>query len=129
MDSSIRNSLTQMALKSALDNNPELFGAALVNKVFGKVVDPIMREYEARVFEVISNNFGKTCAELGELTGLGHQETQWRVNDLKNDGLVEYDNRRKCSVKGTSRSLVWLTERGAMIMNVRHIKQAKRAVA
>jgi hypothetical protein len=48
MDSSIRNSLTQMALKSALDNNPKLFGAALVKKVFGNVVDPIMREYEAR---------------------------------------------------------------------------------
>jgi hypothetical protein len=89
----------------------------------------LAKKHKARVFEVISNNFGKTCAELGELTGLGHQETQWRVNDLKNDGLVEYDNRRKCSVKGTSMSLVWLTERGAMIMNVRHIKQAKRAVA
>lgn len=85
--------------------------------------------HKARVIEQISKSQGATACELGDLTGLGHQEAQRRISDLKNDGLVEYGNRRRCKIKDSSMSEVFLTKHGAEIMNVQYVYHFQRGAA
>lgn len=77
--------------------------------------------HKARIIEFISKNQGMTAAEAGKLTGLGHIEAQRRISDLKNDGLVEYRDKKRCPINKTSMSTVYLTARGADVMNARYI--------
>ena len=74
--------------------------------------------HKAQVLAAVADLQGQTCAEIGEITGLGHIEAQRRVSDLKNDGLIEYRGRRDCKVKGSAMSTVYLTEHGAKVMDV-----------
>lgn len=73
------------------------------------------------VLEFISKNQGATGGEIGEGTGLGHIESQRRISDLKSAGMVEYRDKRKCKVKGSNMSKVYLTVRSASVMNVKYI--------
>lgn len=73
--------------------------------------------HKAKVLSAIADLQGQTCGELGEATGLGHIEAQRRVSDLKNDGLVRYAGRKKCCIKGTNMSRVYLTKHSAEVMN------------
>ena len=54
------------------------------------------------VLQAVREHSGMTAAELGQITGLGHIETQRRLSDLKNDNLVAMWPARKCSVNGTN---------------------------
>lgn len=78
-------------------------------------------KHKARVIEYISKNQGETGGEIGEHAKLGHIEAQRRISDLKSAGLVEYRSKKKCSVKGTNMSRVYLTIKGAAIMNIKYI--------
>ena len=53
------------------------------------------------VLEALEQHPLTTAAELGELCGLGHIETQRRLSDLFNAGLVQKEMARKCAVNGT----------------------------
>lgn len=77
--------------------------------------------HKARCIDFLSRNQGMTSAEVGKHTGLGHHEAQRRISELKNDGLVEYRQKRKCRVNGTPMSEVYLTIRGADVMNEKYI--------
>ena len=77
--------------------------------------------HKARCIEAISKTQGMTAGEVGKLTNLGHTEAQRRISDLKNDGLVEYRGRRKCSEKKTQMSTIYLTTFGASVMGVRYV--------
>lgn len=77
--------------------------------------------HKARVIEFVSKSQGATGGEVGDKTGLGHIEAQRRISDLKSSGLVEYRGKRKCKVKGTNMSEVYLTLRGADVMGVKYI--------
>lgn len=77
--------------------------------------------HKARVIEVISLQQGMTAGEIGDASKLGHVEAQRRISDLKNAGLVEYRGRRKCRIKNTNMSQVYLTIRGADVMNVKYV--------
>ncbi len=51
---------------------------------------------------------GSTAGELGELTGLGHHETQRRLSDLHNRGRVRRGERRQCNINLTQ-MMTWYT--------------------
>ena len=72
--------------------------------------------HRSMVVEAICNSQGSTAAEIGEKTGLGHIEAQRRISDLKNKGLIEYREPRKCNeldfcvVDGQSEREKWPAE-------------------
>ena len=54
------------------------------------------------VFAAVLDNPESTAAELGEITKLGHIETQRRLSDLTRKGKISKRSARKCSVKNTN---------------------------
>ena len=74
--------------------------------------------HRAKVIRAVAEKQGLTAAEIGELTGLGHVEAQRRISDLKNDGVVRYGQRRKCTTKPSNMSTVYLTQYGCDLMQV-----------
>ncbi len=54
--------------------------------------------HRAIVLEAISNQQGKTGAQIGEITGLGHIEAQRRISDLKNANVVKYGKKIMCPI-------------------------------
>lgn len=58
------------------------------------------------VLSAVRDNPGRTAAEIGYLTGLGHIEAQRRLSDLKNAHRVRVGPARKCWMK-ESRMVTW----------------------
>jgi len=68
------------------------------------------RAHRQRVIAVLEKEQGLTGPEIGQRSGLGHIEAQRRISDLKNAGLVKYDGKKHCSIKGKALSAVYLVE-------------------
>jgi len=61
---------------------------------------------KATCLKAVISQPGHTSAEIGEITGLGRHEAARRLADLRNDGLVRQEGRRKCLVCRNS-SVLW----------------------